>query len=52
VKKPRKAPAGLVQVGGGKLLRVRLEPARLERLLASRGRPGLPVTGPADPGPA
>ncbi len=39
VHKPRKVPPGLVTLSGGKVLRVRLEPARLERLLASRARP-------------
>jgi predicted ribosome quality control (RQC) complex YloA/Tae2 family protein len=38
VKKPRRAPAGLVTLSGGKVLRVRVEPERLERLL--RGAPG------------
>jgi hypothetical protein len=38
VHKPRKAPAGLVTLSGGKLLRLRLEPERLARLLASRAR--------------
>jgi hypothetical protein len=36
VHKPRKAPAGLVTLSGGKVLRLRVEPARLARLLASR----------------
>jgi predicted ribosome quality control (RQC) complex YloA/Tae2 family protein len=43
VHKPRKAPAGLVTLSGGKVLRLRVEPERLERLLATRrGRPGAP----------
>ena len=33
VKKPKRAPAGLVTLSGGKTLHVRIEPARLERLL-------------------
>lgn len=40
VSKPRKAPAGLVTLSGGKVLRVRVEPERLKRLLDTRGRPG------------
>jgi predicted ribosome quality control (RQC) complex YloA/Tae2 family protein len=41
VHKPRKAPAGLVTLSGGKTLRVRVEDARLARLLdARRGPPG------------
>ncbi len=39
VHKPRKAPAGLVTLSGGKVVRLRLEPARLARLLATRARP-------------
>jgi len=40
VHKPRKAPAGLVTLSGGKTLRVRVEEARLARLLdARRGTP-------------
>ena len=39
VSKPRRAPAGLVPLSGGKVKRVRLEPERLERRLATRGRP-------------
>ncbi|MSR62684.1 MAG: DUF814 domain-containing protein [Planctomycetes bacterium] len=38
VHKPRKAPAGLVTLSGGKTLHLRLEAARLERLLRGRGR--------------
>ncbi len=38
VHKPRRAAPGLVTLSGGKVLRVRIEPARLERLLATRGR--------------
>jgi predicted ribosome quality control (RQC) complex YloA/Tae2 family protein len=37
VHKPRKAPAGLVTLSGGRVLRLRLEPERLARLLAARG---------------
>jgi predicted ribosome quality control (RQC) complex YloA/Tae2 family protein len=48
VHKPRKAPAGLVTLSGGKLLRLRIEPERLARLLATRtSRRGAPA-GPAD----
>jgi predicted ribosome quality control (RQC) complex YloA/Tae2 family protein len=36
VHKPRKAPAGLVTLSGGKTMRLRVEPARLERLLSAR----------------
>lgn len=36
VRKPRNAPPGRVSVAGGKTIRVRLEPDRLRRLLASR----------------
>ncbi len=39
VRKPRNAPPGRVTVAGGKTLRVRLEPDRLRRLLASRAEP-------------
>ena len=40
VHKPRKAPAGLVTLSGGKVLRLRVEPARLARVLATRrGQP-------------
>lgn len=42
VHKPRKAPAGLVTLSGGKTLRVRIEEARLTRLLDHR-------RGPSDP---
>ena len=38
VKKPRKAPPGLVTLAGGKTLRLRIEPERLARLLSTRGR--------------
>lgn len=44
VHKPRKAPAGLVTLSGGRVLRVRVEPERLARLLATRRRP-LPGSG-------
>ena len=41
VHKPRKAPAGLVTLSGGKVLRLRVEPERLARVLATRrGTPG------------
>jgi hypothetical protein len=36
VKKPRGAKPGLVYVTGGRSVHLRREPARLERLLASR----------------
>lgn len=36
VRKPRGAPPGRVSVAGGKTIRIRLEPERLRRLLASR----------------
>ena len=36
VHKPRKAPAGLVTLSGGRTLRVRMEPERLKRLLSQR----------------
>lgn len=39
VHKPRKAPPGLVTLSGGKVLRLRVEPERLARLLATRRRP-------------
>lgn len=39
VHKPRKAPAGLVTLSGGRLIRLRLEPERLARLLDTRTRP-------------
>jgi predicted ribosome quality control (RQC) complex YloA/Tae2 family protein len=41
VRKPKGAPAGTVQVAGGKIRQVRIEPARLARLLESprRGAP-------------
>lgn len=45
VKKPRKAPPGLVTLSGGKTLRLRVEPERLARLLSTRARP--PEGGPA-----
>lgn len=41
VKKPRRAPAGLVTLAGGRTLHVRVEEGRLRRLLASAG-PGAP----------
>ena len=44
VHKPRTAPAGLETLSGGKTVRLRLEPERLARLLATRARPGV-VTG-------
>ena len=37
VSKPRGAKAGLVWVTGGKTVRLRRDPKRLERVLASRG---------------
>jgi len=48
VHKPRKAPAGLVTLSGGKVVRLRVEPARLARLLAARGRPGAGPRGPGE----
>jgi len=47
VKKPRGAPPGLVTLSGGRTVRVRVEPARLERLLATR--PPQPPTVPGEP---
>ncbi|MBI1379735.1 MAG: DUF814 domain-containing protein [Planctomycetaceae bacterium] len=45
VHKPKGAPAGLVTLSGGRTLEIRLEPARLERLLGSdRG-----AAGPSQP---
>jgi predicted ribosome quality control (RQC) complex YloA/Tae2 family protein len=38
VHKPRKAPPGLVTLSGGKTLHLRVDGARLERLLSTRGR--------------
>jgi predicted ribosome quality control (RQC) complex YloA/Tae2 family protein len=38
VHKPRGAKAGLVQLSGGKILDVRMQPDRLRRLLGSRER--------------
>lgn len=38
VHKPRKAPAGLVTLSGGRVLRLRIQPERLARLLESRGK--------------
>ena len=35
IRKPRHASPGLVSVAGGKTIRIRLEPERLRRLLAS-----------------
>jgi predicted ribosome quality control (RQC) complex YloA/Tae2 family protein len=40
VHKPRGAKPGLVQLSGGRILDVRMQPERLRRLLGSRGRPG------------
>ena len=40
VHKPRKAKPGLVTLSGGKVLRLRVEPARLARLLDARRTPG------------
>jgi len=39
VHKPRGAKAGLVQLSGGRILDVRMQPERLRRLLGSRERP-------------
>lgn len=39
VHKPRKAPPGLVTLSGGKVMRLRIEPARLARLLDTRPGP-------------
>ena len=54
VQKPRRAPAGLVTLSGGKTLRIRVEPERLARLLATRGKPRPGAGGGAgdDPGPS
>ena len=51
VSKPRRAPAGLVTLSGGKTRRIRIEPQRLERLLATRGkvRPGTLPGSPEGP---
>ena len=48
VKKPKGAPAGLVSLAGGRVRTVRIEPERLERLLATRraGEPGSAGRGP------
>jgi len=40
VHKPRGAKAGLVQLSGGRILDVRMQPDRLQRLLGARGNPG------------
>ena len=40
VHKPRRAPAGLVTLSGGKVRRVRVERERLARVLATRRTPG------------
>lgn len=45
VHKPRGAKAGLVQLSGGRILDVRMQPDRLRRLLGSRAHP------PGGPGP-
>lgn len=39
VKKPRRAPAGLVTLSGGQTRMIRSAPERLERLLATRNKP-------------
>lgn len=39
VKKPRRAPAGLVTLSGGQTRMIRADPERLERLLATRNKP-------------
>jgi predicted ribosome quality control (RQC) complex YloA/Tae2 family protein len=49
VHKPRKAPPGLVTLSGGKLLRLRLEPERLARLLDTRPQPGAAEREPGPP---
>ncbi|NOT32359.1 MAG: hypothetical protein HOP15_18085, partial [Planctomycetes bacterium] len=49
VHKPRKAPAGLVTLSGGKLIRLRLEPERLARLLETRARPAAASEDGSDP---
>ncbi len=41
VHKPRGAKAGLVHLSGGKVLRVRMQPERLARLLGKPGAPGV-----------
>ncbi|HVS11082.1 MAG TPA: NFACT RNA binding domain-containing protein [Planctomycetota bacterium] len=46
VHKPRGAKPGLVQLSGGRVLALRVQPERLERLLASARRPP-PGSGPA-----
>ncbi|QDU67342.1 NFACT family protein [Engelhardtia mirabilis] len=49
IRKPKGAPPGMVQVGGGKIRQIRIEPDRLERLLSTdRGGddPGAPAGGP------
>lgn len=45
VHKPRKAPAGLVTLSGGRVIRLRVEPARLARLLDSRAGPAPGAAG-------
>jgi predicted ribosome quality control (RQC) complex YloA/Tae2 family protein len=47
VKKPRKAPPGLVTLAGGKTMRLRVEPERLARLLDTRRRPAGEEAPPA-----
>lgn len=51
VHKPRKAPAGLVTLSGGKVVRLRLEPERLARLLATRARPQAGSAAESEPEP-
>ena len=50
LKKPKKAPAGLVTLAGGKVRMIRIEEDRLRRLL-DRRRPGPPRSG-EDAGPS
>jgi len=58
VKKPRRTAAGLVNVSGGKIRSIRIEPARLSRLLDTRprfeagedGKGSGPVVGPRNEG--
>ncbi|MEW6071806.1 MAG: NFACT RNA binding domain-containing protein, partial [Planctomycetota bacterium] len=49
LRKPKKAPPGLVSLTGGKVRRIRLEPARLARLLRGEREapPGAPGCDPA-----
>lgn len=52
VKKPRRAPPGLVTLSGGRTLELRVEPARLERLLrGARAAAGGDEAGEADQAP-